>query len=158
MSDLAFQQSLPKKRMAAGALILDQRGELLIVKPTYRDDWLIPGGSIEVDESPREACVRETYEEVGLDLPITRILLIEYQHGGDNRTENIQFIFDGGVLTQEQIEQIVIPSNELSQYAFVPYEDALRLLNQRLARRITHALPAREQGRIVYLEDGVPLT
>jgi hypothetical protein len=38
--------------MAAGALFFNHRDEILILKPTYRDDWLIPGGVVELDESP----------------------------------------------------------------------------------------------------------
>ena len=34
--------ALPKKRMAAGALLLNEQGQILIVKPTYRSDRLLP--------------------------------------------------------------------------------------------------------------------
>jgi hypothetical protein len=34
LMDNEYYNSLPKKRMAAGALILNERNELLIVKPT----------------------------------------------------------------------------------------------------------------------------
>ena len=143
--------------MASGALILNQLGELLIVKPTYRDHWLVPGGAIEDDESPRHACEREIREEIGLSLSITRLLCLDYRSRDGNKSENIQFIFDGGVLTEEQIQQILLPLDELSEYIFVPYLEALRLLSSTLAQRITYALPAREGGQIVYLEEGVPL-
>src|SRR5215211_5885125 len=148
------QRALPAKRMAAGALLLNQQDELLIVKPTYREDWLIPGGTIEEHESPRQACVREVWEEIGLTLAITRLLCVEYQSRDGSNSENIQFIFDGGVLTQAQIEQIVIPSDELAHYRFAPYPEALQLLNKKLGRRITHAVRARAHQQLVYLEDG----
>ena len=157
MDEKTFYDSLPKKRMASGALILNKLGELLIVKPTYRDHWLVPGGAIEADESPRQACEREVLEEIGLSLSITRLLCVDYRSRDGDRSENIQFIFDGGVLMDKQIQQIVLPPDELSQYTFVPYIEAARLLNTRLAQRISYALPARGEGRIVYLEEGVPL-
>jgi 8-oxo-dGTP diphosphatase len=148
------QRALPAKRMAAGALLMNHQGDLLIVKPTYRDDWLIPGGTIEEHESPRHACVREVWEEIGLTLTITRLLCVEYQSRDGRKSENIQFIFDGGVLTEAQIERIVIPSGELAHYRFVPYPAALELLNKKLGRRITHALHARAHQQLIYLEDG----
>lgn len=157
MADLAFQRSLPKKRMAAGALLLNEQGDLLIVKPTYRDDWLVPGGVVEADESPREACVRELREEIGLTIAVTSLLCIDYQHSDAERTESLQFIFDGGMLVQEQIAQIVLPPDELARWAFVPYAEAIALVNERLGQRIAFALPARNQGRTAYLEDGVPI-
>ncbi|MEO0768780.1 MAG: NUDIX hydrolase [Cyanobacteria bacterium J06649_4] len=45
--------------MGAGGLFFDSEGRLLILKPTYRNDWLIPGGVVEANESPRHACMRE---------------------------------------------------------------------------------------------------
>jgi 8-oxo-dGTP diphosphatase len=45
--DKDFYAALPAKRMASGALYFNNRGELLIVKPTYRAAWLIPGGVVE---------------------------------------------------------------------------------------------------------------
>jgi 8-oxo-dGTP diphosphatase len=148
------ERTFPAKRMAAGAFLLNQQGQLLIVKPTYRDDWLIPGGMIEEHESPRQACVREVWEEIGLTLAITRLLCVEYQSRDGSKSENIQFIFDGGVLSEAQIQQMVIPSDELAEYTFIPYPDALQLLNKKLGRRIGHAIHARAQQQVVYLEDG----
>jgi hypothetical protein len=58
-ASLAYSASLPAKRMASGCLFLNKAGELLIVKPVYRDDWLLPGGSLEKDESPAQGCARE---------------------------------------------------------------------------------------------------
>jgi ADP-ribose pyrophosphatase YjhB (NUDIX family) len=60
-----YYKNLPKKRMAAGALILNKNNEILIVKPNYRDQWLIAGGVIEENESPKDACLREVKEEIG---------------------------------------------------------------------------------------------
>jgi len=62
-----YYDSLPKKRMASGVLYLNEVRELLIVKPTYRDHWLIPGGVVEINESPLQAARREVKEELGID-------------------------------------------------------------------------------------------
>lgn len=43
---------------AAGALIRDQQGRILLVEPTYKDHWEIPGGVIEVGETPSQGCAR----------------------------------------------------------------------------------------------------
>ena len=58
---------LPAIPASAGALIFDRNGRLLIMKPTYKSGWTIPGGVMEADgESPWEACQREVREECGL--------------------------------------------------------------------------------------------
>ncbi|MFL5627283.1 MAG: NUDIX domain-containing protein, partial [Ktedonobacteraceae bacterium] len=64
ISDGYNYEAMSKKRMAVSAFFLDKQGNILIVKPTYRSDWLLPGGIVEKDESPRQACVREIKEEL----------------------------------------------------------------------------------------------
>ena len=46
LPDDEFYQSLPKKRMAAGCLFFDAHGWILLVKPTYKPTWEIPGGVV----------------------------------------------------------------------------------------------------------------
>lgn len=156
MSDQArqFYATLPKKRMAAGALFFNEHGDLLIVKPTYRDGWLIPGGAIEEYESPRNGCIREVQEEIGFTGAIGRLLSIDYVSDNGERTESLQFTFYGGRLNTMQIEALHIPANELSAYQFATRDVAQHLLNQRLARRVQQSIAALEGNAMLYLEDG----
>lgn len=76
-----YYKTLPKKRMAVGVLFFNSNNELLIVKPSYKSGWSIPGGVIEQDESPRMGFIREVKEEIGLDvepldLPLMRLAII----------------------------------------------------------------------------------
>jgi hypothetical protein len=41
--------------MAAGALFFDAADRILMVEPTYKDYWDIPGGYVETGESPLHA-------------------------------------------------------------------------------------------------------
>ena len=52
-------------RVAAGALIRAPAGRILLVTPTYKDGWEIPGGYVEPGESPAAACAH------GSNLPQT---------------------------------------------------------------------------------------
>ena len=61
-----YTATLPRKRMGAAVLLSDHDGRVLLVEPTYKDYWEIPGGSVEADESPYTAVVREIREELGL--------------------------------------------------------------------------------------------
>ncbi|MDD9207760.1 NUDIX hydrolase, partial [Georgenia sp. 10Sc9-8] len=45
--------------MAAHAVVRDDDGRVLLVEPTYEPGWILPGGAVEADESPRAACARE---------------------------------------------------------------------------------------------------
>lgn len=71
-----YAKRLPRKRIVA-CLVAYHGGGLLAVKPTYREGWLLPGGTVEAGESPAAGCVRETWEELGLVLPIRQLLLVE---------------------------------------------------------------------------------
>jgi len=150
---LAYSASLPGKRMAAGCLFLNNDGDLLIVKPTYRDDWLLPGGSLEKDESPVHGCTREVREELGLEKPIDRLLCLEYQSAYNNGTESLQFIFFGGVLDEYEIASMKLQREEIAEYRFCPREEALSLLTRKLAERMKFGLRALDENRVIYLED-----
>ena len=59
-------------RVAAGVLIRDDAGRVLLVKPTYKDGWEIPGGYVEKGESPHAAATREV-AVAGLVRPATSL-------------------------------------------------------------------------------------
>ncbi|CAG1005738.1 ADP-ribose pyrophosphatase [Anaerolineae bacterium] len=149
-----YYASLPTKRMAACALVRDEQGRILIVKPTYRPDWLLPGGTIEADESPRHACSRELYEEVGVRIPVGRLLCVDYTSVDGEKTESLQFIFDGGVFSEQQIAQLKLPADELSECRFVDLAEAQALVHPKISRRLPHALAALSNHSGLYLEDG----
>jgi len=156
-SPVDYTETLPGKRMAAGALFLNQHGEVLILKPTYREDWLVPGGVVERNESPHQACQREILEELGLDCAIHQLLCVEYKLPQGPRTESVQFIFYGSILSKREIETITLQADEIAAYRFCRREEAFSLLNPHLAGRLTFALLALEQGRTIYLKDQVEI-
>ncbi|MFC1788003.1 NUDIX domain-containing protein [Patescibacteria group bacterium] len=155
MNRKEYLDSLPKKFMAAGALFLNERKEVLIVHPSYKKDWEIPGGIVELNESPKAACEREIHEELGLVIKIEDLLCIDHSFTEEN-VENLQFVFFGGILSQDQINDIVLPDKELNSLEFIPFvtKEDKEKINQRprLGKRLLHALKALEQNSTVYLE------
>ena len=149
----AYQQSLPKKRISAGCLFFDKSQRLLIVKPTYKEGWEIPGGAVVANESPLAACIREVTEELGLQRRPLRLLSVDFTGETKQRTESLSFIFDGGVLSDEEIAAIRLPEEELSEYRLLAAVEALTLLNRRLRRRVRRCLAARLAGTTLYLEE-----
>lgn len=153
-----FYNGLPKKRMGAGALILDDQQRVLIVKPTYKEGWEIPGGIVEQNESPAACVVREVKEELGLDIPACpglRFLCLDYlPHHGD-KTEALMFVFYGGTLSADAVKKISLPADELSAFEFLPLSAAVEKLGDKLGARIARAYRAFESGAPVYFEDNV---
>lgn len=144
----------PKKYLSAGALFFNAAGGLLLVKPTYKDGWEIPGGIVEADESPKQACVREVYEELGLRVEIGPLLVMDHKSRSEGPSDSLQFVFLGGTLTPEQQRAIRLPAGELSGYEFLAPEAALRALGTSLSLRVAGCLRAIAEGRTLLLHDG----
>jgi 8-oxo-dGTP diphosphatase len=51
-------------------LVLDHEGAVLVLRQLHREGWTLPGGLLDHGESPAEAVVRETREELGLTIEI----------------------------------------------------------------------------------------
>jgi len=148
-----YYKTLPKKRMGVGALFLNVNNELLIVKPSYKDHWSVPGGVIDENESPKNACLREVKEEIGLDIENPKFLCIDWTSPTPEKGESLQFIFFGGVLEKEQIDKIKLQADEIGKYQFLSLEKALPLLSEKLKRRIPKCLEAMKNNTALYLED-----
>lgn len=141
-------------RVAAGALFSDQDGRVLLVRPTYKEYWDLPGGYVEPGESPRAACIREITEEIGLTLPVAGLLVVDWapaEHEGDK----LLFIFDAGELDADTQARITFPDGELAEWRFVAGEDLDQFTIARLARRIRTAIDAKNRGHAAYAEHGI---
>jgi 8-oxo-dGTP pyrophosphatase MutT (NUDIX family) len=55
-------------KVGALAAIFDEDGRILLMKRSESGAWCLPGGAMELDETPEEAAVREAREETGLDV------------------------------------------------------------------------------------------
>jgi protein-L-isoaspartate O-methyltransferase/8-oxo-dGTP pyrophosphatase MutT (NUDIX family) len=140
---------MPRVGACVGVLFRDVAGRVLLVEPTYREDdaLLLPGGSVEADgESPREAAEREVAEELGVFLPVGRVLAVDWTAAGD-RPPLHATVFDGGVLDAAQIAGLS-PGGD-GEVARLVWADP-RLVGLRMrpaaARRIEAALLAAETG------------
>ena len=143
---------IPAIPVSAGALIFDREGRLLILKPTYKSGWTIPGGIMEADgESPWEACRREVREETGIEVSQGRLAAMDFRRPRPGRPGGIRFLFDCGQASDGALAGLKVQPEEISESRLVPLPDALALLRGPVRRRVRAA--TRGQG-LVYLEDG----
>lgn len=149
-----YVASLPKKRMGAGVVLYNEVGEILIVKPSYKSYWSIPGGVVEENESPREGALRETKEEIGIELVNLQFLGVDY-YKDEYAVEGLHFLFYGGVLNKKEIATIKLPEKELTDFQFASLTKAWELLGKNLARRLPTCIDALQHDFPgLYLEQG----
>jgi 8-oxo-dGTP diphosphatase len=146
---------VPTIPASAGALIRDRHGRILLLKPTYKSGWTLPGGEMEdIGETPWQACQREVREECGLAVTTGRLACVDSRPAGKGRRGGVRFLFDCGVLDDETLASIVLPPAELAASRLAPAELALVLLRKPVRRRVAQVLAA---PGFVYLEDGRPV-
>lgn len=153
---LAVEDFPPRIPASAGALIWDRRGRLLILNPTYKGGWTIPGGIVEADgETPWEACRRETREETGLVVEHGRLVCVDFLRPRPDRPGGIRFLFDCGRLDDDTLDGVVLQAEEISEHRLAPVDEALKLLSGPVRRRVKAATKATgKPRRLLYLEDG----
>lgn len=138
-------------RVAAGALFRDAAGRVMLVHPTYKDTWDIPGGSVERGESPAAACRRELAEELGLHREPRRLIAVDWAPN-DRDGDKLLFLFDCGNLTDDE-HHIHLAADELDRWEWVPLDQLHHYLIPRLARRI-HTAATLNSVSGAYLEHG----
>ncbi|MEV7796196.1 NUDIX hydrolase [Streptomyces sp. NPDC087512] len=149
--------SLPRVLAGAAALFRDAGNNVLLVEPNYRDGWTLPGGTIESDdgETPRQGARRETLEEIGLDVPLGRLLAVDWVPGA-GRPPLVAYVYDGGVLDEDALKAIRLQEEELLSWRLVPREDLAGHLIGALHGRVLAALDAlADDSGTAELENGV---
>ncbi|WP_330286739.1 NUDIX hydrolase [Streptomyces sp. NBC_00576] len=147
---------LPRVLAGAAALFRDADGRVLLVEPNYREGWALPGGTIESDdgETPRQGARRETLEEIGLDRELGRLLAVDWVHIAGH-PPLVAYLYDGGVLDEDELKSITLQEEELLSWRLVAREDLSEYLQGSLGRRVLHALDVLAEGAgTVELENG----
>jgi len=143
---------LPRVPASAGALLHDGTGRILVLKPTYKAGWTVPGGQVEADgESPWEGCRREVAEETGLLVDGGHLVCVDFLHPRPGRPGGIRFLFDCGILPIGQQGSLTLQEDEIADARWVTPREADALLSGPVGRRVARGLAAPDT---VYLEDG----
>lgn len=142
--------SLPTVYMAAAVVLTDREDRVLVVKPTYRPYWALPGGVAEAGEAPHLCAAREAAEELGVTVPIGDLLVAHWAAPQDDRPRPmLTFVFDGGIFPEPG--SIRLCREELAAVAWVSWEKAETLMSAVTAPRIPAARRARRTGRPEYV-------
>lgn len=151
-----YYAQLPRKRVAAGALFFDEEDNVLILKPSYKDGWTIPGGVVDANESPLDACRREVQEEVGLEFSRNDFSLLAISHtlppkNKAWRTDAIHITFLGPRIARTGVR---IDNDEITDFRFIDSNEISHYLLGKFATRIQKIIQAyKMQQTPLYIDE-----
>ncbi|MFD5325252.1 NUDIX domain-containing protein [Streptomyces sp. NPDC127092] len=152
--------TLPRATAYACLYFTDTRGRPFQLLATQASEhWQWPGGNMDPGETPWETALRECREETGLVFAGEPRLLGTHftcDRGEDWPANHIGFIFDGGELTDEQIDAVVLDPEEHSAYQVRSLAEWEREMTPPTFRRLAAIDRARRTGETVYLETTDP--
>ena len=145
---------LPRKRAIGQMLLRDTSGRVLLCNLTYKKDWDLPGGVVEVGESPQLAAAREVEEELGLVVKPGPLVLTDWLPPWSGWDDALCLVFDGGVHDPAILDRAVYQAREIRSAEFCTLEQATERCADFTLRRLTAALANVERGGPAYTESG----
>jgi 8-oxo-dGTP pyrophosphatase MutT (NUDIX family) len=120
-----WQESLPKKKVAVKVIIKSNKGNVLLVKPDYKDTWQLPGGGVDAGEDPKLAAIREAKEEVDIAINPSELEIIGTVFKSNEDYLFLMYAYQN--LVDEDADYSV-PDEEIEKYEFIAPGDVANLL------------------------------
>ncbi len=126
---------------SANVVVVNDAGEILLIRRSDNDNWAVPGGGMDLGESLVDTAVRETREETGIEVEVTGLVgiytdprhVILYTSNGEARQEF------SVVFTARPVGGALTPSSESLEVRWVPPGEVAGLRMDRSMRlRIGH--------------------
>ena len=133
------------REFSAGGVLVEGGRVLLIRTKNLKGEsvWTFPKGLVRPGESPREAALREVYEETGYEAEITAPLgEVEYWFVRDGRRVHKRVAW----FLMRPVRRAKDPDWEVEEVAWVPLEEARGLLRYRLDRELLSRVEERLRG------------
>jgi 8-oxo-dGTP pyrophosphatase MutT (NUDIX family) len=126
-----WQQQLPKKNLSAHILVRYQQ-KILMVKPSYKNHFVFPGGIVEESESPQQAAIRELGEETGISVSgyDLRFAGISYTPPHSDFPEKVTFSF---LYDCQEAPKLILQQDEIQMAEWVAMSDILEKAGKKRA-------------------------
>ncbi|HEX8856684.1 MAG TPA: NUDIX hydrolase [Thermoleophilaceae bacterium] len=137
-NELGPQDSVGAEQVRAAGGVLVRDGLVLLVHRPKYDDWSLPKGKLDPDESWEDAAVREVYEETGWRTHLGRFLTETHYNDRKGRPKTVRW------WEMEPLEHTGFePNDEIDDLRWVPLSEAPDALQYDTDRAVLEAL-ARE--------------
>ncbi|NIO22690.1 MAG: NUDIX domain-containing protein [Candidatus Aenigmarchaeota archaeon] len=111
-----------------GAIILNNKGEVLVLKSPKWNTYTIPGGHVELNETMEDALRREVKEEIGLDVNVIRMLNVSDAIRPREFNYEKHFIFID-FLCRAKHTDVRVDKKEITDFMWVKPEKAIEMVN-----------------------------
>jgi 8-oxo-dGTP diphosphatase len=119
---------------AAGGVVLDRSGRVVLVHRPRYDDWTLPKGKLYPGESFEEAALREVEEETGLRCRLVRELPATEYPDAKGRHKLVRYW-----LMEVESEPGFVPGREVDEVRRLSPQEALGLLTYDRDRDVLRA-------------------
>ncbi|SFB06396.1 ADP-ribose pyrophosphatase YjhB, NUDIX family [Lentibacillus halodurans] len=121
----------PKHIVSAATIILNEQNELLLIKGPKRG-WEMPGGQVEEGESLKDAAIRETKEECGVDVEIIKFCGV---------FQNVKKSICNTLFLAKPVGGNLTTTEEALEAGYFPVETALEMVTwSNFSQRIEYCL------------------
>ncbi|TDC79132.1 NUDIX domain-containing protein [Actinomadura sp. 7K507] len=137
---------------SVNVVVENDKGEILMIRRTDNDNWALPGGAVDLGESVKQAAIRETREETGIDIDIIGLVgiysdpkhVIHYTSNDEVRQEFSILLIGQGLGGQ------LTPSNESSAVEWLSSSHITALLMDRSMKlRLGHYFERRDTPVVI---------
>lgn len=122
--NVSWIDTLHRRASSASVVCETEDGRLLIIKANYKHYWTVPGGVVDPGETPLQAAVRETSEEVNIDLNPDDLTFMYVANRKSSVADSYQFIFRTKISNQ-MLAGIRLQATEIDDYDLITKERAL---------------------------------
>lgn len=104
---------LPTKRVISQGLLRDESGRALLCQLTYKSEWDLPGGVVEIGEAPADGLVRELQEELGITVTVRGLITVNWLPSWRGWDDACIFLFDLGVVNASIVDSMSLQPTEI---------------------------------------------
>ncbi|GHG80462.1 NUDIX domain-containing protein [Streptomyces griseocarneus] len=152
-----YVKRLPMHAAFSCMFFTDTEGRVLQLRSCVKQHtqvWQWPGGNTDNEnEAPFETAVRECREETGIIFTgQPKVLAVFWQSVGHWPVAKLGLAFDGGQLTADELDRIVLDPDEHDEFAVRSVDEWAKAMDTRWWERLAAVHRAQQSGATAYLE------